>query len=47
MSNTLLQSSMATQTSLSTILAADSPADTALEARACGLSLKIRDNVGG
>ncbi len=43
MSNTLLQSSMATQTSLSTILAADSPADSALEARARGLSSRIRD----
>ncbi|KAF9478388.1 hypothetical protein BDN70DRAFT_906753 [Pholiota conissans] len=43
MSNTLLQSSMSTQSSLSTLLAADSPSDTALEARARGLSTRLRD----
>ncbi|KXN86119.1 hypothetical protein AN958_10486 [Leucoagaricus sp. SymC.cos] len=42
MSNTLLQSSMTTQSSLSTVLACDSPADTTLEARAVNLSAKIK-----
>lgn len=43
MSNTLLQSSISTQTSLSTILAPDTPGDSSLEARAIGLSSRIRD----
>ena len=43
MSNTLLQSSMSTQTSLSTILSPDTPGDSSLEARAIGLSSRIRD----
>ncbi|KAF8969350.1 hypothetical protein BDZ97DRAFT_1754587 [Flammula alnicola] len=43
MSNTLLQSSISTQTSLSAILASDSPGDSSLEARAVGLSSRIRD----
>ncbi|KIM46515.1 hypothetical protein M413DRAFT_441603 [Hebeloma cylindrosporum] len=43
MSNTLLQSSISTQTSLSTILAPDAPGDSSLEARAIGLSSRIRD----
>ncbi|PPQ66721.1 hypothetical protein CVT26_009523 [Gymnopilus dilepis] len=43
MSNTLLQSSISTQTSLSAILANDSPADMTLEARAVGLSSRIKD----
>ncbi|KDR84087.1 hypothetical protein GALMADRAFT_205844 [Galerina marginata CBS 339.88] len=43
MSNTLLQSSISTQSSLSAILANDSPADTTLEARAIGLSSRIKD----
>ncbi|KAF9567423.1 hypothetical protein CPC08DRAFT_681314 [Agrocybe pediades] len=43
MSNTLLQSSISTQSSLSTILASDSRADSYLEARAVGLSSRIRD----
>ncbi|KAG5648716.1 hypothetical protein DXG03_000063 [Asterophora parasitica] len=42
MSNTLLQSSMSTQTSLSTILGADSPADELLESSARGLSIRIQ-----
>lgn len=42
MSNTLLQSSITTQTSLSTVLACDSPADQTLEARAVNLSARIR-----
>jgi hypothetical protein len=43
MSNTLLQSSISTQTSLSTILAPDTPGDSSLEAHAIGLSSRIRD----
>jgi len=46
MSNTLLQSSISTQSSLSTILASDSRADNFLEARAVGLSSRIRDTWG-
>ncbi|KAF5387681.1 hypothetical protein D9615_000753 [Tricholomella constricta] len=42
MSNTLLQSSMSTQTSLSTIFAVDSPADEVLETSARGLSMRIQ-----
>ncbi|KAF5363681.1 hypothetical protein D9756_000158 [Leucocoprinus leucothites] len=42
MSNTLLQSSMTTQTSLSTVFACDSPADTTLQTRAMNLSARIR-----
>ena len=44
MSNTLLQSSISTQTSLSAVLALDSPADLTLEARARNLSSRIRNN---
>ena len=44
MSNTLLQSSLSTQTSLSSVLALDSPPDLTLEARAHSLSSRIRDN---
>ncbi|TFK43916.1 hypothetical protein BDQ12DRAFT_695917 [Crucibulum laeve] len=47
MSNTLLQSSISTQTSLSAILASDSPADHTLEARAQVLSSRIRGNWDG
>ncbi|KAJ3503148.1 hypothetical protein NLJ89_g8559 [Agrocybe chaxingu] len=43
MSNTLLQSSMSTQTSLSAILRSDSPGDSTLEARAIGLTSRIKD----
>ena len=46
MSNTLLQSSISTQTSLSAVLGSDSPADNTLEARARGLSSRIRENRG-
>ncbi|KAL0950057.1 hypothetical protein HGRIS_010064 [Hohenbuehelia grisea] len=42
MSNALLQSSMSTQTSLSAVLAPDSPADHRLAHRAKGLSSRIR-----
>ncbi|KZT29366.1 hypothetical protein NEOLEDRAFT_594157 [Neolentinus lepideus HHB14362 ss-1] len=45
LSNTLLQSSMSTQSSLSTILAADSPIDRSLETRARALSSKIGGDV--
>ena len=44
MSNTLLQSSISTQTSLSSALALDSPSDLTLEAHAHSLSSKIRNN---
>lgn len=44
MSNTLLQSSMSTQTSLSTVLASDSMADITLEAQARNLSSRINVN---
>lgn len=44
MSNTLLQSSISTQTSLSTVLALDSPGDLTLEARARNLSSRIKNN---
>ena len=44
MSNTLLQSSLSTQTSLSAVLALDSPPEFTLEARAHNLSSKIRNN---
>ena len=44
MSNTLLQSSISTQTSLSSVLALDSPPDSTLETRAHNLSSRIRDN---
>lgn len=44
MSNTLLQSSISTQTSLSSALALDSPPDLTFEARAHSLSSRIRDN---
>ena len=44
MSNTLLQSSISTQSSLSSVLALDSPTDFTLEARAHSLSSKIRNN---
>lgn len=44
MSNALLQSSISTQTSLSTILASDSQADHTLEVRARGLSSRIKHN---
>ncbi|KAH9482333.1 hypothetical protein JR316_0004431 [Psilocybe cubensis] len=43
MSNTLLQSSISTKSSLSTILGADTSGDGALEARALGLSHRIRE----
>ena len=43
MSNTLLQSSISTQTSLSSVLALDSPLDLTLEARAHSLSSRIRN----
>ncbi|KAF8076794.1 hypothetical protein FPV67DRAFT_1618739 [Lyophyllum atratum] len=42
MSNTLLQSSMSTQTSLSTIFSSDSQADEVLESSARGLSMRIQ-----
>ncbi|KAF9809832.1 hypothetical protein IEO21_07232 [Rhodonia placenta] len=44
MSNALLQSSMSTQSSLSAVLAADSPVDRTLEARAHMLSTRIAGN---
>jgi hypothetical protein len=44
MSNTLLQSSISTQTSLSSVLALDSPPDLTLEARTHSLSSRTRDN---
>ena len=44
MSNTLLQSSISTQTSLSSVLALDSPPDLSFEARAHSLSSRIRNN---
>jgi hypothetical protein len=44
MSNTLLQSSISTQTSLSSVLASDSPSDFTLEAHAHSLSSRIRNN---
>ena len=44
MSNTLLQSSISTQNSLSSVLALDSPTDLTLEARAHSLSSRLRDN---
>ncbi|KAK0207031.1 hypothetical protein DFS33DRAFT_1273372 [Desarmillaria ectypa] len=44
MSNALLQSSMSTQTSMSTLLSSDSPADSTLEASARKLSSRIRSN---
>ena len=44
MSNTLLQSSISTQTSLSSVLALDSPSDFTLEACAHSLSSRIRNN---
>ena len=44
MSNTLLQSSISTQTSLSAVLALDSPADVTLEAHARNLSSRIQGN---
>ena len=44
MSNTLLQSSISTQTSLSSVLALDSHQDITLEASAHSLSSKIRNN---
>ncbi|KAF8806264.1 hypothetical protein BYT27DRAFT_6646339 [Phlegmacium glaucopus] len=44
MSNTLLQSSISTQTSLSAVLALDSPGDLTLETRARNLSSRIRNN---
>ncbi|KAF8165681.1 hypothetical protein B0H34DRAFT_690031 [Crassisporium funariophilum] len=43
MSNTLLQSSISTNSSLTAILALDSPADYTLEARARGLSSRMND----
>jgi len=46
MSNTLLQSSMATQSSLSNIFAADSPVDHTLETRARGLSMRMQKAEG-
>ena len=44
MSNTLLQSSMSTQTSLSALLSSDDAADRSLEARARGLSRRMRNS---
>jgi hypothetical protein len=44
MSNTLLQSSMSTQSSLSAILTSDSPVDSTLETSARGLSSRIHGN---
>lgn len=44
MSNALLQSSISTQTSMSTILSSDSPADSTLEVSARRLSSRIRNN---
>ncbi|TCD68490.1 hypothetical protein EIP91_010665 [Steccherinum ochraceum] len=44
LSNTLLQSSMSTQTSLSNVLASDSTADTTLETQAHNLSFRISGN---
>ncbi|PBK93883.1 hypothetical protein ARMGADRAFT_1029753 [Armillaria gallica] len=44
MSNVLLQSSISTQTSMSTILSSDSPADSTLEISARRLSSRIRNN---
>ena len=44
MSNTLLESSISTSTSLSAVLADDSRADSTLEARAVNLSSRIRGN---
>ncbi|PPQ63144.1 hypothetical protein CVT24_005785 [Panaeolus cyanescens] len=44
MSNTLLQSSISTQTSLSAILASDYPADSTLEVRARNLSSRINSD---
>lgn len=44
LSNTLLKTSMNTTSSLSTIFSPDSPAERSLEARAHGLSSRIRDN---
>ncbi|KIJ93579.1 hypothetical protein K443DRAFT_12775 [Laccaria amethystina LaAM-08-1] len=44
MSNTLLESSISTSTSLSAVLADDSRADSTLEARALNLSSRIRGN---
>ena len=46
MSNTLLQSSMATQSSLSNIFTADSPMDYTLETRARELSMRIQKAEG-
>lgn len=43
-SNTLLQTSMTTQTSLSTVLGYDSPVDQNLESRAMNLSARIKGN---
>lgn len=44
LSNTLLQSSMSTQTSLSTVFASDTSADTTLETQAHNLSSRISGN---
>ena len=46
MSNTLLQSSISTQNSLSSVLALDSPPDFTLEAHAHNLSSRIRNRSG-
>ncbi|KAK0190425.1 hypothetical protein F5146DRAFT_931364 [Armillaria mellea] len=46
MSNALLQSSISTQTSMSTILSSGSPADSTLEISARRLSSRIRNNRG-